>query len=223
VGASRGERGRVEVRLMKAFTSIRGRQLTMRHRRYFSNASAEEVLSLLLGLKFYGAGGLMTDSTADSEENSPDGRARFIRNFRPLGDSFGSILTGSFNVRQELIECVEGQHGAMSTIRMSFSPVRPEDEEPSGSFLWQIEPDLPNENERGACWTELINTEETRAQRLTELKIGTWRRWLFSLGHNRLMRKAAQRIADVLNGDSSLVAFAGYSALDSTRRIESAG
>lgn len=68
----------------------------MRHRRCFSNTSSEKILSLLLGLKFYGLGGLFVDSTADFEEDSPDGRSRFIKNFRPLGDSFISALAGSF-------------------------------------------------------------------------------------------------------------------------------
>jgi len=206
--------GRVDVQLTESYNSFPSRRVTMRHRRCFSNASVEKILSLLLGLKFCGAGGLMTDSTADSEEDSPDGRNRFIKNFSPLGDSLGSRLAGSFNVRQELIACTQGQHGVVSTIRMSFSPVSPEDEGPCGSFLWKVEPESPNENEERACWTELINTEETRAERLPELRIPTWRRWIFSLGHNRLMHKAAQRIADVLNGDSSLVVFdAGAQAL----------
>jgi len=196
---------------MKASTTMRGRQIIMRHTRCFSHASPEQVLSLLMRLKFYGPGGLMADSTADSEEDASDGRSRFIKNFRPVGDRFGSRLAGSFNVRQEIIESLQHQRDAVSMIRMTFSPVRPEDEAPSGSFLWRIEPGPPNENEKSSCWTELINTEETKAEGLPDLRIAAWRRWVFSFGHSRLMQKAAHRIAEVLNGEGDPVVFANYS------------
>lgn len=211
VGASRSRHDRVEVRSTESFSAIRGRQPTMRHKRCFSNASSDQIVSILLGLKFFGAGGLMVDSTADSEEDSPDGHSRFIKNFRPLGDSFGSVLAGSFNVREELIACSAGRNGVMATIQMSFSPARSKDHEPSGSFLWEIAPGQANENEKRACWSELINTEETRSRRLQELRIKVGARWIFQLGHNRLIQKAAQRIADVLNaGDDSGLSFASY-------------
>ena len=79
---------RVEVQLTEAFGAIKDRQPTMRHRRCFKNVSSEQLLSVLLGLKFYGGGGLMVDSIADSEEDAQDGSSRFIKNFRPLGYSF---------------------------------------------------------------------------------------------------------------------------------------
>ena len=215
VGASRSQQGRVGVQVTASFSAIRNRQPTMRHRICFSNASSEQVLSLLLGVKFYGAGGLMVDSTADSEEDSPDGHSRFIKNFRPLGDSFGSVLAGSFNIRQELIECSKGPCGVAATIRMSFSPAKLRDQEPSGSFLWKIEPAAANESEMDACWTELINTDETRSRQVPELRFKAGARWAFQLGHNRLIQKAAQRIVDVLNAtDDRGVVFADYATAD---------
>jgi hypothetical protein len=87
----------------------------------------------------------------------------------------------------------------VAIILMSFSPARPGDEEPAGSFLWQIEPPRPNELSNGACWTELINTAETRSRRLPQLRIKRGARWIFQLGHTRLMKKAAERIAEILN------------------------
>jgi len=81
----------------------------------------------------------MADSAADSEADASDGRSRFIKNFRPVGDRLGSRLAGSFNVRQEIIESLQQQRDAVSMIRMTFSPVRPEDEAPSVVFLvWAI-------------------------------------------------------------------------------------
>jgi hypothetical protein len=104
-----------------------------------------KLLSVLLGLKFYAGGGLMVDSIADSEEDAQDGSSRFIKNFRPLGYSFFSVLAGPFNVHQELFECSLEPHGVVATIRMSFSPSNSKDHEPTGSFLWDIEPDRANE------------------------------------------------------------------------------
>ena len=211
VGASCSTQGRVEMRLTESFSAIRDGRPAMRHRRCFSNASTEQILSLLLGLKFCGAGGLMVDSTADSEEDSSDGHSRFIKDFRQLGDSFGSVLAGSFNVRQELTQCLAEPEGVVATIQMSFSPARSKDHEPSGSFLWEIEPSQANDSGRCACWTELINTEETRSRRLPELRIKAGAIWIFQLGHNRLIQRAAQRIADVLNsGDDKGINFASY-------------
>ena len=201
LGDSRRGTGRVELRLTESCNPLLRRQLTMRHRRYFSNASAEQVLSLVLGMKFCGAGGLMLYSTCDSEEYSPNRQSRFIKNFRPWGNRLGSALAGSFNVYQELIEYTDGIQGVIATIRMTFSPANPTDEEPSGSFLWQIEPARPDELDRGACWTELINTEETRNRRFPELRIKPWAKWIFQLGHKRLIQKAAERVAEALNNE----------------------
>ena len=213
--ASRNKQGRVEVELTESFSAIRNRQPTMRHTRRFSNTSSRQILSLLLGLKFYGAGGLMVDSTADSEGNSPDGLSRFIKNFRPLGNRFGSVLAGSFGVSQEFIECSEGAHGVKAIIRMSFSPANSRDQEPSGSFLWLIESAEANKSEMRTCWTELINTDETRGRQITELRIKAGAKWAFQLGHNRLIRKAAQRIAEILNaGNDSEVALANNGEAD---------
>jgi hypothetical protein len=148
----------------------------------------------------------MVDSTCDFEERSRDKEARFIKNFRPLGNSPGSALAGSFDVHQELIERTEGKYGVTGIVRMTFSPARPEDREPTGSFLWQIEPARPDEPDQGACWVELINTEETRHMGFPDLRIKPWARWIFQLGHKRLIQKAAERCAHLLNGgdDSSL-------------------
>ena len=190
---------RVEVQLTESYNPFLSRRLTMQRRRCFSNASSKQILSLVLGMKLCGAGGLMVDSTCECEEYSPDRRARFVKNFRPLGDGLGSVLAGSFDVHQELIEYTEGMRDVAAIILMSFSPARPGDEEPAGSFLWQIEPARPDELSNGACWTELINTAETRSRRLPELRIKRGARWVFQLGHNRLMKKAAERIAEILN------------------------
>jgi len=197
--AEEREINRVEVQLTESYSPFLSFQLTMRHRRCFSNASSKQILSLVLGMKFCGAGGLMVDSTCECEEYSPDRRARFVKNFRPLGGGLGSVLAGPFDVHQELIEYTEGMRDVVAIILMSFSPARPGGEEPAGSFLWQIEPARPDELSNGACWTELINTAETRSRRLPELQIKRRARWIFQLGHNRLMKKAAERIAEILN------------------------
>jgi hypothetical protein len=96
---------RVEVQLLESFSAIQHRLPVTRYTRWFSNTSPDEILSLILGLKFCGAGGPMADSTACSEECFPDRRARSIKTFRPLGKRLGSALAGSFDVLQELIEC----------------------------------------------------------------------------------------------------------------------
>src|SRR5438309_3166676 len=155
--------GRVEVQLTESFAAIRNGQPSMRHKRCFSNTSSDKLLSALLGLKFCGAGGLMIDSTADSEEGSPDRGSRIIRNFRPLGNSFASAFTGSFHVHQEILECSTTPQGIAALIRMSFSPPDPGEQFPDGSFLWQIEP-------APVCWTEWINTPETQARQIPALK-----------------------------------------------------
>jgi hypothetical protein len=72
VGEVRSVQDRVEVQLTESYSLIHHRLPVMRHSRCFSHASSEQILSLLLGLKFFGAGGLMVDSTADSEEYFPD-------------------------------------------------------------------------------------------------------------------------------------------------------
>jgi hypothetical protein len=203
------------VQLTEAFGAIKDRQPTMRHRRCFKNASSEQLLSVLLGLKFYGEGGLMVDSIAGSEEDAQDGSSRFIKNFRPLGYSFFSVLAGTFSVHQELFECSLEPHGVVATIRMSFSPSNSKDHEPTASFLWDIEPDRANEQERRACWTESINTQETLSRQTPELKIKTGSRWIFLFGHNRVIGQASQRIANVLNArDDSGLVFANHAEAD---------
>lgn len=205
----------VEVQLTESFGAIEAAQPAMRHRRCFSNTSPEQLLSLLLGLKFYGKGGLMVDSTADSEEDSADGNSRFIRNFKPFGDGFISRFAGSFHVSQELFECSVGPRGLVAAIRMTFSSSRSKAGMPAGSFLWEIEPGPADEPERRACWTESINTSETRMRQIPGLKIKFGSRRVFLFGHNGLNEKAAQRIADVLNrGNESGAVFASYAQMD---------
>jgi hypothetical protein len=80
--------------------------------------------------------------------------------------SFFAVLAGTFNVHQELFECSLGPQGGVVTIWMSFSPSDSKDHEPTGSSLWEIEPDRANEQERRACWTESINTHETLSKPL---------------------------------------------------------
>jgi hypothetical protein len=181
VGGVRSVEGRVEVQLTESGSLIQHGLPIMRYSRCFSHASSEQILSLLLGLKFFGAGGLMVDSTADSEEYFRDRRARLIRTFKPLGKSLVSVLAGSFNVLQELIECSMGQHGIVAGIRMSFSPASPTARDPNGSFLWQVAPCQPNGTAMRACWMELINTEEIRRRGWPELKVAVGNRWVFSV------------------------------------------
>jgi len=202
----------VKVQLTESFGAIEAGQPSMRHRRCFSDTSSEQLVSLLLGLKFYSKGGLMVDSAADSEEDSADGNSRFIRNFKPFGDGLVTRVAGSFHVRQELFECSMGPRGLVAAIRMTFSPFGSNDM-PNGSFLWEIEP-VPAA-ERRACWTELINTSETRTRQIPDLKIKFGSRRIFLFGHNGLNEKAAQRMADVLNrGDESGAVFATYAQTD---------
>lgn len=203
---------RVEVQLTESFSRNEKGQPVMRHGRFFTNALSDQLISILLGLKFYGTGGLMVDSVADTEEDSPGGSARFIRRFKPLGSRFGSALAGCFNVHQELIECTEGPKGIVVAVKMTFSPSSKRDCEPSGSFLWLIEP-AEWLGKQGALWTELINSPETVERQIPALRIGHGKKWVFRLGHNRLIRKAARRVAEVLNaGDYRDLQFADYAA-----------
>src|SRR5882724_2808367 len=203
----------VSVQLTESFGAIEAGQPSMRHRRSFSGASSEQLVSLLLGLKFYGEGGLMADSAASAEEDSADGNSRFIRTFKPFGDGLVSQVAGSFHVHQELFECSMGPRGLVAAIRMTFSPSSADGGMPTGSFPWEIEPDPAAE--RRACWTELINTSETRTRQIPDLKIKFGSRRIFLFGHNRLNEKAAQRMADVLNrGDESGAVFATYAQTD---------
>jgi hypothetical protein len=203
VGEVRSVKDRVEVQLAESYSVIQHRLPVMRHSRCFSPASSGQMLSLLLGLKFCGAGGLMVDSTADPEEYIPDRRARFIENFKPLGRSLGSLWAGSFSVLQELVEYSVGQYGVVATIRMSFSATSPTAQGPSGSFLWQVATCQPNRTAMCACWKEMINTEEIRSRGWHELRVAVGKRGVFQVGHHRLMQKAAQRIADVLNDENA--------------------
>jgi len=203
--AIEAQSGRVQVRLTESFRKIHDGVLSMRHTRAFFGALSRQVISLLIGLKFYGVGGLMAASTADSEEDSTDGTSRFIKTFRPMGASFGTSLAGSFHVLQELHELSSDSLGPKAVVRMSFFPATPKHLLPEGSFLWEIEPS----GSENSLWREFINTEETRVKHLPNLRVP--RKWLFQFGHNRLMGGAAQRIAEVLNRDSNTeVAFAQY-------------
>jgi hypothetical protein len=212
MSVSQHAQGRVEVQVIESFGEIQEGQPSMRHRRRFSNTSPDQLLSLLVGLKFYGKGGLMANSTADAEEDNPDGNSRFIRNFKPFGDTLITVVAGSFHVHQELVECSRGPQGLLATIRMTFSPPNSKSDVPNGSFLWEIEPD--SVDGRGACWTELINTNETRTKQIPGLKIKFGSRRVFLRGHNGLNEKAAQRIVDVLNGAESSAVFASYAQAD---------
>jgi hypothetical protein len=182
----------------------------MKHKRCFTHASSEQLLAVILGLRFCGEGGLMARSTAHSEDAFDDGYRRFIKGFKPLGDSLGSMMAGSWDVQQEIIEYQEGPHGVAASIRMSFSPGNPKDQEPSGSFLWQIEPCVCGARTDSVCWTEFINTQETRGKQIPDLRVKRCAKWVFQLGHNRLIQKAAERAADILNGNDRGVVFAGY-------------
>src|SRR5258708_19735019 len=152
----------VEVQLTESFGAIEVGQPSMRHRRCFSDTSSEQLVSLLLGLKFYGKGGLMVDSAADSEEDSADGNSRFIRTFKPFGDGLVTRVAGSFHVRQELFECSMGPRGLVAAIRITFSPFDSNDT-PSGIFLRKIKP-APAAL-RQACFTALTPTTATHPRR----------------------------------------------------------
>lgn len=188
----------VEVRLTESVNKTVHGHPVMRHARLFTDALSDEVLFLVLALRFCGAGGLMVDSTAESEEVLANGCGRLIRGFRPLGSRLGSTLAGCFHVQQELIECTPGPKGSAAIIKMTFSPSKEKDSEPSGSFLWLIEP-ADSAREQGALWTELINSPETVSRQLPTLRISRAKRLVFRFGHDRLIAKAAQRIAEILN------------------------
>ena len=141
----------------------------------------------------------MIDSTVEHEESSADGCGRFITGFRPLGNSFGSFLGGSFNVRQELIDFSRRTSGIVAVLQMSFFPYSQRAREPTGAFLRRIEPGETVGNEALASWVESINTDETASLGVPELRIKAGLQWAFRLGHNRLIHKAAVRISDVLN------------------------
>src|SRR5258707_15644869 len=102
------------------------------------NTSPEQLLSVLLSLKFYGKGGLMVDSTADSEECSSDLQ-------RP---------PGNFRMRHGIERGCDGY----SDVVLSLRPKR-------GiayrSFLWKVQPDSAEAQVTRACWTETINTRES--------------------------------------------------------------
>jgi len=165
---------------------------------------------MLLGLTFCGTRGLMVNSTAEREEVSSDGSWRLVTGFRPLGNSFGSFLGGTFNVRQELIDCSWHPGGATATIRMSFAPYRQKDHEPAGSFLWTVVPSGEFDHV-GSLWGESINTDETSRLGIPELRIKAGSRWPFRFGHNRLIHRAALRIAYILNNqDERTLDFEDY-------------
>jgi hypothetical protein len=91
-------------------------------------------------MKFCGAGGLMVDSTCGSEEYSPDRQARFVKNFRPLGGGLGSVLAGSFDVHQELIEYTEGKRGVAAIILCHSLQLGREMKSLLGAFFDRLNP-----------------------------------------------------------------------------------
>jgi hypothetical protein len=139
----------------------------------------------------------MIDSTAEREEASSDG-VRLVMGFRSLGTTFGSPLASVFNVRQSIIDWSRHSGGVTARIRMSFFPYNQNDREPSGGFLWMIEPGGTIDQAQ-SLWSEFINSDETTNLGIPELRIKAGSRWLFLLGHNRLVHKAALRIARVLS------------------------
>jgi hypothetical protein len=106
--AEEREINRVEVQLTESYNPLLSCQLTMRHRRCFSNASSKQILSLLLGMKFCGADGLMVDSTCECEEYSPDSELDLSRTSDHLETAkaqyWPALLTSirsSSNIRRE--------------------------------------------------------------------------------------------------------------------------
>jgi len=98
---------------------------------------------------------------------------------------------------------------------MSFSPCGPKEELPTGSFLWEVEPDSAEAQETRACWTESINTRESGRRQLPDLRIAAGKKRVFLLAQNRLNEKAAARMVEVLNHrDDSGVVFAAGASTD---------
>ncbi len=186
-------------------------QPILRHKRRFSNTSSDQIVFLLMGLRFFGPGGLMVSSTADSEECSEDGKAREIKNFKPLGRNPTSLVAGSFNIRQELLEFSLGPQGLVAAMQMSFTPTDPDGPGPWGSLLWYVEPDRSDPPATHACWSDLINCEETISRKVPALRVKAGSAEILMELHNRLIGGAARRVAQVLNSKNDKdVVYAEY-------------
>jgi hypothetical protein len=202
---------RVELQSVDTFFELRDGQPTLRHKRRFTNTSSDRLLFFLLGLKFYGPGGLMVTSIADAEECSPDGTFRLVKNFKPMQNTPGSFVAGSFNVSQKLLECSLGPLGVTALVQMSFTPTDPDSPGPRGSLLWAIEPGRTEKQDSCAYWTDLVNTEETQSRRFT-LRVKPASAEILMALHNRLIGGAGKRVVQVLNASSyeNGVVFASY-------------
>jgi hypothetical protein len=202
---------RVELQSVDTFFELRDGQPTLRHKRRFTNTSSDRLLFFLLGLRFYGPGGLMVTSTADAEECDSDGTFRLVKNFKPMQNTPSAFLSGSFNVSQKLLECSLGPLGVTALMQMSFTPIDPDSPGPRGSLLWALEPGRTETRESCAYWTDLVNTEETQSRGFT-LRVKPGSAEILMALHNRLIGGAGQRVVQVLNASSyeSGVVFAAY-------------
>jgi hypothetical protein len=202
---------RVELQSVDTFFELRDGQPTLRHKRRFTNTSSDRLIFFLLGLKFYGPGGLMVTSTADGEECSDDGTFRLIKNFKPMQNTPNTFLAGSFNVSQKLLEFSLGPLGVTALTQMSFTPIDPKSPGPRGSLLWSIEPGRTEQMESCAYWTDLVNTEETKTRGFT-LRVRPDSAEILMALHNRLIGGAGRRVVEALNATSYEhgVVFASY-------------
>lgn len=201
----------IELQSVDTFFELKDGQPTLRHKRCFTNTSSDRLLFLLLGVKFYGLGGLMVTSIADSEECSADASSRLVRNFRPMQNAGASVVAGSFNITQKVLEFSMGPLGISALVQMSFSPTSADGPGPTGSLLWAIEPGRNDLLEPRAYWSDLVNTEET-ARRGFHLKVKPGSAEILMALHNRLIGGAARRVAEILNASSyeSGVVFSSY-------------
>lgn len=202
---------RVEMQSVDTFFELRDGQPTLRHKRSFTNTSSDRLLFFLLGLKFYGPGGLMVTSIADSEEYLPDAASRIIKNFKPMQNTPNAFVAGSFSISQKVLEYSLGPLGVAALVQMSFTPTEADSPGPRGSLLWAIEPGRTDKMESCAYWTDLVNTEETQSRHLT-LRVKPGSAEILMALHNRLIGGAAKRVAEALNASSyeSGMVFAGY-------------
>jgi len=203
--------GRVELQSVDTFFELKDGQPTLRHKRRFTNTSSDRLLFFLLGLRFYGPGGLMVTSIADDEECSANGAFRLVKNFKPMQNTPGSFVAGSFNIGQKLLECSLGPLGVTALVEMSFTPTDPDSPGPWGSLLWAIEPGTTEDQGRCAYWTDLVNTEETRSRGFA-LRVKAESAEILMALHNRLIGGAGKRVVQVLNASSydDGVVFASY-------------
>jgi len=97
-----------------------------RSRRASVDASSEKLFRALLGaivfpllgLKFYGEGGLMADSRP-AREDSADGKFPIHQDPQPFGDGLVSQVRRVLSLHQELFECSMGPRGLVAAIRMT--------------------------------------------------------------------------------------------------------